>query len=173
MSIFAAASGRRARLSLRGRVAVVLLALMAGAGTSVSAAAEPAKDPDLKVIETLYAAFEKGDVEAIVALMDDSVEWVAPGPAIIPFAGTFKGKEGIRRFFTMAVERLEVRDQKVTGFLSKRGLVAALGFEDMLVKSTGKTYRSNWVHLYTLRHGKIVKFEEFVDTAAQAAAFAQ
>jgi ketosteroid isomerase-like protein len=64
-----------------------------------------------------------------------------------------------------------VLDQQVFDFLVKGEMVAALGFEKMRVKSTGKEYQSNWVHLYTLCNGKIVRFEEFIDTAAVAAGF--
>lgn len=51
--------------------------------------------------------------------------------------------------------------------------VVALGYEHLEVKADGRSYRSTWAHVYTLRNGKVVKFEEFVDTAAQAAAFAR
>jgi uncharacterized protein len=146
-------------------VAMALMGHAATAKTSTVSANE-------QVIKKLYAAFQRGDVEAITTLMDDNVEWIVPGPPEIAFAGTFNGKEGIRRFFSIAVEGLEVREQKINGFLAVGARVGVLGYEHMLVKSTGREYRTDWVHLYTLRHGKIIKFEEFVDTAAQAAAYA-
>lgn len=45
--------------------------------------------------------------------------------------------------------------------------------EDNRVRATGKEYFTRWVHLYTLKDGLIVGFEEFADTAAIAAAFRQ
>jgi uncharacterized protein len=145
---------------------VVLLSFIAGAQ------AAPKQD-NVRLVRNLYAAFERGDVDSVVALMDDKVVWSIPGPASIPFAGRFEGKQGVRKFFDAAVATLDVGEQKVTGFIIQGSKVGALGYERMIVKATGKGYRSNWFHLYTLRNGKIVQFEEFVDTAAQAAAFSR
>lgn len=139
---------------------------------TTAAAATAAPTSNLAVVQRLYAAFETGDVEAIAALATDDLEWSIPGPPTVPFAGMFRGKEGIRRFFTIAVETLNVVEQRLDGFITDGDRVAALGYEDMQVKATGRHYRTTWVHLYTFRDGKIAKFEEFVDTAAQAAAFA-
>jgi len=38
-------------------------------------------------------------------------------------------------------------------------------------KNTGKSYESDFVHLVTLREGKIVSFQEFFDTYAAGEAF--
>jgi ketosteroid isomerase-like protein len=136
--------------------------------TSVARAEDSA---NVSVLKELYAAFGRGDVAAIGRLMSESVEWVHPGPKTIPFAGTFKGMEGVQRFFQIAGESIEVKDQKLLGFLEKGDQVAVLGFEHMKVKATGREYQSNWVHLYTLQDGRVVRFEEFIDTAALEAAF--
>ena len=141
--------------------------------TALFSGTASAKEANVQLIRNLYAAFERGDVDSVVALMDDKVIWNIPGPPSIPFAGHFEGKQGVRKFFDAAVATLDVGEQKVTGFMIQGTKVGALGYERMIVKATGKEYRSNWFHLYTLRHGKIVQFEEFVDTAAQAAAFSR
>ncbi len=41
----------------------------------------------------------------------------------------------------------------------------------MRVKNTGKEYRSNWIHMYTLDNGRVITFEKFIDTAALVSAF--
>jgi ketosteroid isomerase-like protein len=146
---------------------------ISGLFASLACAQASEKQQNVQLIRNLYAAFERGDVESVVALMDEKVIWDVPGPATIPFAGHFEGKQGVRKFFASAVSTLDVGEQKVTGFMIQGSKVGALGYERMVVKATGKDYRSNWFHLYTLRNGRIVRFEEFVDTAAQAAAFSR
>lgn len=136
-------------------------------------AADAVADKNVEIVKRLYAAFGRGDVEAAVALMDDKVEWIAPGPSTIPWAGNFQGKDGVRRFFTIAVDLLAVQEHRTDGFIAQKDKVVSIGFEDHKVKASGKGYRSTWVHVYTIRKGKIVRMEEFVDTAAQAAAFAK
>ena len=124
------------------------------------------------IIEQVYQAFRVGDMETILSFMADDVVWVHPGPDTIPFAGTFQGKQGVQQFFTTALERLEVLDQKIYDFLVKGDTAAVYGFEHMRVKATGREYKSNWIHSYSLRDGRIARFEEYIDTAAVAAGFA-
>jgi ketosteroid isomerase-like protein len=49
--------------------------------------------------------------------------------------------------------------------------VLALGDERMRVKATGRTYETEWAHVFTVREGKVMEFCEYADTAAVAEAF--
>lgn len=161
---------REFRRGFRAAVVVGLLGIVVSLVPNQSHAAK-AVSQNVAIVKNVYAGFERGDVESVAALMDENVDWFIPGPTTIPFAGSFKGREGVRRFFTIAVDLLTVRDQHVNEYIVHGDKVIALGFEDLEVKASGKSYRSNWAHVFTIRKGKIVKFEEYVDTAAQAAAF--
>jgi ketosteroid isomerase-like protein len=169
-------TGGRAVIALRSVAFSLLMTLStasvaASETTPSSGGAVAGQEANLQVIRTLYDAFGRGDVDGIVGLMDEGVIWQVPGPAVVPFAGTWKGHAGVRQFFDHAISTLDVLDQKLTGFLADADRVGAIGQERMRVKATGKEYVTNWVHLYTIVGGKIVAFEEFVDTAAQAEAF--
>lgn len=127
---------------------------------------------NIQAVRDIYAGFASGDMNAILANMDETIVWQHPGSGEgIPFAGTFEGKAGVLRFFELAMQSIDVLDQRVLELISDAGRVVVLGYEHMRVKSTGQEYRSNWVHLYTFRNGKIVQFEEFIDTAALRRAF--
>jgi ketosteroid isomerase-like protein len=119
-----------------------------------------------------YAAFQRGDIDTLLSLLDDSVVWQVPGPSTIPFAGRFEGKNGVRRFFRAAIDTLEVHEQGVLESYAEGDRVVVTGYERMTVRSTGKEIAVRWMHAYRFRNGKIIAFEEFVDTAAQAAGFA-
>jgi ketosteroid isomerase-like protein len=43
-----------------------------------------------EVIQRGYAAFASGDVETVMSLFDDDIEWVQPGDSTV--SGTFHGK---------------------------------------------------------------------------------
>lgn len=158
---------------MREGLMLFCIVLFLTGGMALSKADEMPSDSDqnVRIINQLYNAFQSGDVDTILGLMDDEVIWFAPGPSRIKFAGTFHGKDGVRKFFDIAIENLEVLAQEVKGYLIGPDTVGVMGYEHMKVKSTGRHYESDWIHLYTLRDGKIVAFEEYVDTAAQAAAF--
>ena len=56
-------------------------------------------------------------------------------------------------------------------FIAQGDKVVALGQARSMAKSTGRAIETDWVHLFTLRSGKITEVRGFEDTAAVAAAF--
>ena len=49
--------------------------------------------------------------------------------------------------------------------------VAVVGFMKCRAISTGKIYESDFVHLVTIKNGKVIKFQEFFDTYLAGEAF--
>jgi hypothetical protein len=47
-----------------------------------------------KLVESLYDAFARGDLQYILERVTDDVEWVNEGPKSIPYAGKFSGRAG-------------------------------------------------------------------------------
>lgn len=140
-----------------------------------------ASEPDKMEIDStncpvwgVYEGFARGDLEAVLELMDDDVRWWHPGePDQFPLAGEFIGREGVRQFFDAAISNLENLGQEIESCFTLGDQVALVGQETYRVRSTGKEYFTRWVHLYTVKDGLITDFEEFADTAAIAAAFRQ
>jgi len=131
------------------------------------------KMDNLQIVKGIYKGFETGDMEAILKNMSENIVWLHPGnPEQIPFAGKFEGEAGVQRFFDTAFAQIDVLEQKIYSFEGSGDKVLVVGFEHMRVKNTGKEYQSNWIHMYTLAHGKVITFEEFIDTAALVSAFA-
>ncbi len=125
----------------------------------------------LAVVQMLYEAFGRGDLPTILNHLAEDVTWIYLGPAEIPFGGTRHGKEQVAQFFAAIAGSLEVQDFGIDRFVVQGDMVVALGHEQMRVKATGRTYKTDWVHVFTLRDGKVVEFREFADSAAVAEAF--
>ena len=123
------------------------------------------------VVQQAYAAFGQGDILAFLSLLADDVEWTLQGPSVIPYAGTRHGHEGVEEFFSLVGETIEFEQFEPRKFVTQGDTVIVLGYERSLVKSTGRTFEQEWVHIYTLRDGKIDKVRIIDDTAAQVAAF--
>ena len=52
-----------------------------------------------EIIQASFAAFQRGDIPAILNMFDNNVEWIEPGdPRSIPFAGRGKGKSSAAEF---------------------------------------------------------------------------
>lgn len=50
-----------------------------------------------EVVEKMFAAFAKGDVEGFAETVSDNTVWIYHGTQVIP-KGIFKGKDGVRKF---------------------------------------------------------------------------
>ncbi len=71
----------------------------------------------------------------------------------------------------MVEEPIEFEQFEPREFVAQGDTEIVLGYERSLVKSTGRTFEQEWVHIYALRDGKIDKVRIIDDTAAQVAAF--
>ena len=128
---------------------------------------------NVKTVLDLYAAFGRGDVPAILDLLADDVDWWFFGPKEIPFAGRYRGRGEMMKFFGTVGETVEVEQfGPEEGPIARDDRIIVLGRERVKVKATGRTFETHWVHVFTLRNGKVTRLREYYDTATMAAAFA-
>jgi uncharacterized protein len=126
---------------------------------------------DVKAVQQLYAAFRRGDVGGILALLSADVEWCEPENPFNPAAGTWRGEAGFLKWFRVGKESEEILALEPRLFLSGGNSVAVVGYSKCLAKSTGRTYETDFVHVVTFQDGRIIRFQEFFDTFAAAEAF--
>jgi ketosteroid isomerase-like protein len=127
-------------------------------------------------VEALYAAFGRGDVEAIAQMVRPDVEWryeVDYGlPGLPPTMGPFRGASGVRAYFAAVAEHVVVNKLAPVAFLTSPGRVAALIDKDVAFKKTGRHYDGLLVHLFEFDpEGRIARHVHFDDTAKIAAAW--
>ena len=126
---------------------------------------------NLEIIQEAYAAFGRGDIPAVLSIEDPNTELEIAGPKEIPWAGSFRGHDGAKKYFAAIEAGAEFEAFEPRTFLAQGENVVVLGFEKVRSKRTGRSYENHWVHAFTLADGKIVKFREYCDTATVAAAF--
>lgn len=126
----------------------------------------------IEVVQRLYAAFGRGDIEAVLATLTDDIRWTESGPAdVVPWCGVHEGKEALQRFFGTVSETLEIEALEPSDFIAGGDKVVVIGHERSRARPTGRRYESTWAHVFTLRDGKIAGFHQLIDTAAVAAAY--
>jgi ketosteroid isomerase-like protein len=128
---------------------------------------------NLEVISTVYAAFGRGDLEGILARLDPQVSWRTPGPPDLPTAGLRHGVAAVREFFGLLLNTLDIQDFRAVDFLAQDDKVVVLGTSREGPKGTGRFVDFRWVHVFKLRNGKIVEFEEPADVSALVEEFRQ
>jgi ketosteroid isomerase-like protein len=126
---------------------------------------------NLDIIKEAYAAFGRGDIAAVLSVQAPNVEFEYAGPDQIPWAGSFRGIDGARKFFAAIEAEADMESFEPQTFVAQGDRVVVFGFEKMRSKRAGRLYKSHWAHSFTLAGGKIIKFREYSDTAAVAAAF--
>jgi len=123
-------------------------------------------------VQSRYAAFGRGDVAAIIAGASADIDWEAVGrQSDFPALGPRKGAEQVREFFKVVSENEDFSDFSPREFYAVDDKVFVLGSYRLKVKKTGKPVASEWVHVFTLKDGKVTRFREHTDTAQFAEAY--
>jgi uncharacterized protein len=116
------------------------------------------------VVRRQYLASASGDLEALRATLADDVEWTEM--AGFPLAGTYRTPAGVT---SAVMERLaEDWDNWAAHddtYIADGENVVVLARYTATNKSTGKDIDVRVAHHFVVRGGKIVRFEQFVDTA--------
>ena len=130
-------------------------------------------ESNLSAVKGVYAAYDSGNLEAVLAGFSADIVWANPYPAHVPLAGEFRGHEGIRRFVSTIKNSSESLAFEPREFIAQGEQVVVLGWEKVRAKPTGQIYENPWVHVWTLRGGKAVSVRVFGDTFAVSEAFRQ
>lgn len=122
---------------------------------------------NLALVQTIYGEFARGDIAAILSHGTDDIVWISGGSREdFPTLGERHGTEGAASFFSDVAAHDEFTSFEPREFLAGDGKVVAMGHYGITVKTTGKHFESDWVHVFTIVGGRIAKFQEFTDTAA-------
>lgn len=125
-----------------------------------------AEDQNVAVVQRGYEAFGRGDINGLLALLDENITWITPGPADLPTAGNRRGHEAVAEFFQTLGAIVDILRFEPKEFVAQGDLVVVLGDDTSRVKATGKSVEFEWSHAFTVRDGKVVAFKEYGDVSA-------
>ena len=130
-----------------------------------------AEDHNTQIIQGTYASFGRGDIQAVLNVLTDDIDWRLFGPPEIPYAGHFRNKDQVQEFFTALGGTVDFLQFEPREFIAKGDTVIVFGFEQGRVRATQRTFEAHWVHVFVMRDNKIAEFKEYTDTAAMVTAF--
>lgn len=125
-----------------------------------------------EIVKGMYEAFNRGDVAAVINSLDDNVEWTVPGPNSIPYARHYTGKNDAAGFFKKLAETSNIDPITVERYVEQGDVVVAVGSYTGQSKPMQKRFQTGFAMVFTLRGGKVTRFQEYMDTAAIAASYA-
>ena len=123
-----------------------------------------------ELVQNMYAAFGRGDVPALLANMTDDIEWTMNGTLDLPYMGTFRGKAAVAQWFGHVAQADDIQVFEPREFFAGADHVTVLGWERTRALPGGGVFEAHWMHLMTMREGKLARFVGLYDTAAAAQA---
>jgi uncharacterized protein len=122
---------------------------------------------DVQVIRDAYDAFNRGDIPAVLTAMDQQIEWIEPGGGRAP-SGTFRGPDSVANdVFATVPQNFEQFSAQPDQFIDAGAHVVVTGRFDGTAKS-GKELHTPFVHVWKMRGGQALHFQNFVDAAEWA-----
>jgi len=121
---------------------------------------------NVSAVRGVYAAFGAGDIPSVLAALDAKTEWWEAENFIYADKNPYVGPQAVLEGVFMrigsdwdgfAVTPTEVFDAGDTAI--------ACGHYSGIHKKTGKQVRAQFAHFFSFRDGKIVKFQQYTDTA--------
>ena len=129
-------------------------------------------DANIALVQSLYAAFGRGDVAAIIATLAQNVDWTVNGRnSDYPMFGNWKTPAGVQEFFQGVDQYEKFTDFSPRDYYASGEKVFVLGHYAGSIKTTGKPFASDWVHIFTIHNGKVIGFREFSDSHQFVAAY--
>jgi ketosteroid isomerase-like protein len=124
---------------------------------------------NLEIVQSLYHAFAEQDREQILAIFDPGIEWIQS--AGFPGGGRYAGAEAVMDgVFGRLGREWEGWRAEVGRWLDAGESIVALGEYHGTNRATGRAMTAAFAHVLWLREGRVVRFEQYADTATVAAA---
>jgi hypothetical protein len=124
----------------------------------------------VEVVQQAYQAFGRGDVPAVLSLVAEDVDWRFLGARRLPYTGSCKSRAEVARWFASIAQVDDIQAFEPREFIDGGDHVTVLGWERTAARPGGKVFETEWVHVFTVRGGKVVRFWGIYDTEASAAA---
>jgi ketosteroid isomerase-like protein len=121
------------------------------------------------LLEELYAARVRGDLEAVAKLFAaNAIFQVAGADDASPMPTLVKGNAGIRSLMQGMMENFEVSDFTIVEMLIDGPSAAVRWQATFLYTKTGRMFLTELADFITVANGQVVSFIEFLDTALAA-----
>ena len=117
------------------------------------------------LVRRSYDAFARDDMDAVMADMHPEIEWhQAQG---LPHGGLYRGLDEVRRniFDPLDEQWWDEFTADPDEFLDAGSEVVVVGRYRGIAKATRKQLDVPFVHIWTVRDNKAIRFRQFLDTA--------
>lgn len=122
---------------------------------------------NVDLLKGMYDAFGRGDVPGVLGSMEPGIQWhEAESNPYMPSGEPWTGPDQIvENLFARLADEWEGFTVHPATFHSAGEVVVVEARYTGTYKSTGKQIDAQVCHVWTVKDGKVVKFQQYVDTA--------
>ncbi len=122
---------------------------------------------NLEIIQSAYQSFAEGNIEGAISAFSPDIEWnECQGFSFIEGDGIFIGPEAVvQNVFAQIPVYYDGFNVNVTELFGCDNKVVMMGYYEGVWKETGKSFKANATHIWTLKDGKATHFFQAVDVA--------
>ena len=108
-----------------------------------------------------YAAFNRGDMDAAVAVLDPQIEWSEP--AEFPGGGAYHGRDEVKRYLTQSQAGWAQGSSEPEQFIPAGNRIVVFVHARFRLKGHNDWQDVKLADVYTVHEGKIVAMRAFAD----------
>ncbi len=120
------------------------------------------------VVKQVYADFASGNIEGFTAALAPDIIWNEAESNVYAIANPYVGIDAVMNGVMGRISQdwtsFEVKPER---YLVDGDQIAMFGRYEAISAATGKSMNPQVVHLWTLKDGKLVAFQQHLDTLAQ------
>lgn len=123
-------------------------------------------EENVKTVRAMYDAFGRGDIATVLGNLDAAVEWWEAENFIYADKNPYVGPDNVLSGVFMRIANdWEGFSVSPEGVLDGGDTAVGYGHYSGTHKQTGKHVRAQFAHFFSFRDGKVVKFQQYTDTA--------
>ena len=117
------------------------------------------------IVRRFYDALGRGDVAAVLSLLDAEVEWTE-AERFPYYGGTWHGPQAVvENLLAPLSNDWDGFSAKAHEFITEGDRVVSLGAYSGTFKKTGRSFSAAFAHVWTVRGDKLARFNMHTDTA--------
>ena len=125
----------------------------------------------LQIVKAVYEALGRGALGAALDALDERVSWELYAPNSVPFAGIWRGRAGVVRYFAELSASVDIQTEQLSEFVATGDRVVAIGRLEGRVQGTSLVFNTPITHIWELSGGRITRWRCLLDSAQVAACF--
>jgi ketosteroid isomerase-like protein len=118
----------------------------------------------IEIIKQLYANVGAKNLPAVLDALTDDIKWRPPFVPEIPHTKLRNGKNEVTNFVIEMAAEVTYTQFLPQEFYADNDTVIVKGYFEGQANHTGKSFESDWVHIWKFRDGKICGYQAFWNT---------